>query len=116
MTTSSLPAPPSKTIVQTETSEVSKTPTLDYQKNGLAITGAFGLVYQISKDRILQMPKLRFESTDEVRESNQVNRQAFLDEKAIYERLGSHDWTLQCFQLQEMSMQLALANQGNLEE
>ncbi|KAF2452348.1 hypothetical protein BDY21DRAFT_359476 [Lineolata rhizophorae] len=87
-----------------------------FQRDGLAITGAYGLIFQVSKDRVRKMPKIFYEGTDELRESNRTNRLAFKNEKAVYERLVSHDGIIRCFKLLDSSTELALASQGNLEE
>ncbi|PGH09030.1 hypothetical protein AJ79_05759 [Helicocarpus griseus UAMH5409] len=72
------------------------TPAASIQKSTIpnrpSITGAYGLVSQISPTRVRKIAK------------------------AIYQRLGTHNGIIHCFKVHDRSTELALAKQGNLEQ
>jgi serine/threonine protein kinase len=87
----------------------------NYKFAALVGNGSFGFVWRIAKDRVLKAPKLYEEDLPWAVHSNWVNRMELLREKAVYERLGSHDGIIKCFKALDESIELAFANQGDLE-
>ena len=73
-----------------------------YQRRWLVGSGLFGLVWQISKDRVAKEPKIYREDDDPetaraIAHSSWVNRADIQNEKEVFKRLGSHDGIIQCF-------------------
>lgn len=63
----------------------------------------------------MKEPKIRsLKETEDADYINMVNRTDILNEKAVYERLGSHDGIIKCLKTQDESIELAFANQGDL--
>ncbi|KAF2176765.1 kinase-like protein [Zopfia rhizophila CBS 207.26] len=76
--------------------------------------GSFGYVWRIARDRVLKEPKIYSNNNSGSAYSNMVNRAEILNEKAVYERLGTHHGIIHCFKALDESIELAFANQGDL--
>ncbi|WEW62032.1 hypothetical protein PRK78_007532 [Emydomyces testavorans] len=73
-------------------------------------------VVQIAQDRVLKAPKIFPEHDPDLAYSNFMNREEIRNEKAVYERLGSHSGIIHGFTPVDDGIELALANQGDLEK
>lgn len=63
---------------------------------------------------MLKEPKIYSNNNPGSAYSNMVNRAEILNEKAVYERLGTHHGIIHCFKALNESIELAFANQGDL--
>jgi serine/threonine protein kinase len=110
-----LSSPPALPVNPTEpAADVDTAPNRNHQIGQLAGNGSFGFVWRIAEDRVLKEPKIYSEDSAGSVYSNMVNRAEILNEKAVYERLGSHHGIIQCFKTSDQSIELAFANQGDL--
>ncbi|PGH14650.1 hypothetical protein AJ80_05830 [Polytolypa hystricis UAMH7299] len=73
--------------------------------------GSYAEVLQIAEDRVLKKPKVYPENDPDLANSNFMNREEIRNEKAVYERLGSHEGIIHCFKALDDSIELAFANQ-----
>lgn len=78
--------------------------------------GSFGFIWQLTSDRVLKVPKIQGEGETHSDYYNFINRSEIQNEKAVYERLGGHDGIIQCFNAQNDTLELAFAEQGDLED
>ncbi|KAK2799698.1 hypothetical protein FQN50_008398 [Emmonsiellopsis sp. PD_5] len=79
--------------------------------------GSYADVLRIAEDRVLKKPKIYAEhSNPDLAYSNFINREELRNEKAVYERLGTHDGIIRCFKALDGSIELAFANQGDLKK
>ncbi|KKZ67384.1 hypothetical protein EMCG_06946 [[Emmonsia] crescens] len=86
------------------------------QRTPLVGMGSYADVLRIAEDRVLKKPKIYPDHKPELAYSNFINRAELQNEKAVYERLGSHDGIIHCFKALDESIELAFANQGDLEK
>jgi hypothetical protein len=119
----SIPSLSPPLLTSTERATDANTSAASYhQRRRLVGNGSFGLVWQISKDRVAKVPKSYREDDPEddpetsraIAHSNWVNRAEIQNEKEVFERLGSYDGIIQCFKATNEMIELAFANQGDL--
>ncbi|PGH01686.1 serine/threonine protein kinase [Helicocarpus griseus UAMH5409] len=109
------PVPTSETSPK-PTNKVTTLPICSFQKTPLIGMGSYADVVQIAKDRVLKRPKIYPENDPDLAYSNFMNREEMRNEKAVYERLGSHEGIIHCYKALDDSIELAYANQGDLEK
>jgi serine/threonine protein kinase len=78
--------------------------------------GSYADVVRIAEDRVLKVPKIYPENNPELAYSNYINRTELQNEGAVYKRLGTHDGIIRCFEVLDESIELAFANQGDLDK
>jgi serine/threonine protein kinase len=107
-----LPPPALRTTI--ERTYVYSNPTGNPEIGKLVGNGTFGYVWRIAEDRVMKEPKIYPETDPDIAYTNMTRRAQILNEKAVYERLGSHDGIIQCFKALDEWIELAFANQGDL--
>ncbi|KKZ63261.1 hypothetical protein EMCG_02381 [[Emmonsia] crescens] len=94
-----------------------RTASVTWAKNALPVIGVgmSSLVFKLGDDRVLKRPKTYpEEGNPNIAYTNETNIDALTKEAKIYKRLEQHKGILQCFQNTKYSIELALANQGDL--
>lgn len=92
-----------------------------YTSLGMVGLGLTGLILYLSEGRVVKVPKTfvvdDFPGQDSayVEYINDANRENLKNERSIYERLGNHKGIITCLKASDFGIELAFAEQGDLE-
>lgn len=92
-----------------------------YHGLGLIPAGMTGYILQLDHDRVVKVartfPLDQYNGDDHLNMeyAKSDNRDALKREKAMYERLGSYKGVIHCFKASDDGIELAFAEQGDLE-
>ncbi|KAK7531658.1 kinase-like domain-containing protein [Phyllosticta citribraziliensis] len=91
-----------------------------WEQRELVTVGISAMIYRISEDRIIKIPKVRTKDEDCFEYWNEMCRDELQREKAAVERLASHPHIIQCFGISDpvdgIKLEYAFANQGSAGE
>ena len=92
-----------------------------YRGYGVIAMGMTGRILRLDESRVVKVARVFplnsqiGEARENIEYSNSINRDTLKHESAVYHRLGNHKGIIQCFKVSDDGIELAFAEQGDLE-